>query len=169
VTAHESDTKAGELRPFGDETRHATRRSRWTHRLGDATTHSNASIGVLAGVVVWTVIGAVADFPRWWTTGLFAVTSAATLVMVFIVQHTQARLEIATQRKLDELLRAMPGADGRLIAAEVASDAELADIGEQQLEERRAIVEPEGDEPAGSSGRVGSAADGAQRAQHPTG
>jgi low affinity Fe/Cu permease len=169
VTAPEKDAKAGELRPFGDETRHATRRSRWTHRLGDATTHSNASIGVLAAVVVWGVIGVVADFPRWWTTGLFAVTSAATLVMVFIVQHTQARLEIATQRKLDELLRAMPGADGRLIAAEVASDAELAHIGEQQLRERRAIVEPEGDEPDGSTDRVGSTTDGTQRTQHPSG
>jgi low affinity Fe/Cu permease len=144
VTRSTNDTKGGELRPFGDETRHATRRSRWTHHLGDATTHSNASIGVLAGIVVWIVVGGVTDFPRWWATALFAVTSAATLVMVFIVQHTQARLEIATQRKLDELLRALPGADRHLIAAEVASDAELADIGEQQLEERRAIVEPDG-------------------------
>ena len=80
------------------------------------------------------------DFPGWWATTLFAATSAATLVMVFIVQHTQARLEIATQRKLDELLRALPGADNRLIAAEVASDAELADIGEQHLEERRSVT-----------------------------
>jgi low affinity Fe/Cu permease len=141
VTAHARGPKAGELRPIGDETRHATRRSRWTHRLGDATTHSNASIGVLAAVVVWFVIGVITDFPPWWINTLVVVTSAATLVMVFIVQHTQERLEIATQRKLDELLRAVPGTDGRLIAAEVASDAELADIGEQQLHERRAIVE----------------------------
>ena len=141
MTAHAKRAKVGELRPFGDETRHSTLRSRWTHRLGDATTHSNASIGVLAAVVVWMVIGGITDFPPWWTTSLFVATSAATLVMVFIVQHTQERLEIATQRKLDELLRAMPGTDGRLIAAEVASDAELAAIGEQQLEERRAVVE----------------------------
>jgi low affinity Fe/Cu permease len=133
--------KPTELRPFGDESRHATRRSRWTHRLGDATTHSNASIGVIVAELAWLVLGAVYDFPAWWATTLFAVTSAATLVMVFIVQHTQARLEIATQRKLDELLRALPDADKRLIAAEVATDAELADIGEAHLEERRSVVE----------------------------
>jgi low affinity Fe/Cu permease len=138
------EPRGTELRPFGDESRHATRRSRWTHRLGDATTHSNASIGVVVAVAAWGVIGAWFDFPGWWATTLFAATSAATLVMVFIVQHTQARLEIATQRKLDELLRALPGADNRLIAAEVASDAELADIGEQHLEERRSVTRPEG-------------------------
>ena len=141
---HQDPTAGGprtaELRPFGEETRHANRRSRWTHRLGDATTHSNASIGALVAVVGWIVLGAGYDFPEWWSTTLFVATSAATLVMVFIVQHTQARLEIATQRKLDELIRALPGADHRLIAAEVASDAELADIAESHLEERRAVV-----------------------------
>jgi low affinity Fe/Cu permease len=146
VTSHSetaTDARRSELRPFGDESRHATRRSRWTHRLGDATTHSNASIGALVAVVAWAVVGACFDFPGWWATSLYAVTSAATLVMVFIVQHTQARLEIATQRKLDELLRALPEADNRLIAAEVASDAELADIGEAHLEERRSVVDDE--------------------------
>jgi low affinity Fe/Cu permease len=134
---------------MGDESRHATRRSRWTHRLGDATTHSNAAVGVFAAAVAWIVVGACYDFPGWWATTLFAVTSVATLVMVFIVQHTQARLEIATQRKLDELLRALPEADNRLIAAEVASDAELADISEQHLEHRRSVVDD--DEPAAGS------------------
>jgi low affinity Fe/Cu permease len=139
--AERTDAKTTELRPFGDESRHATRRSRWTHRLGDATTHSSVAIGVAAAMVVWILVGAWFDFPGWWATTLFSTTSVATLVMVFIVQHTQARLEIATQRKLDELLRAMPDADNRLIAAEVASDAELADIGEQHLEERRSVVD----------------------------
>jgi low affinity Fe/Cu permease len=145
-----------ELRPFGDESRHATWRSRWTHRLGDATTHSNASVGALSAVVVWIVVGAVYDFPNWWSTTLFAAASAATLTMVFIVQHTQTRLEIATQRKLDEILRAVPWADNRLIAAEAASDAELADIAEQHLEERRAVV---GDDVCPSSSSSSSAED----------
>jgi low affinity Fe/Cu permease len=142
------DTRSAELRPFGAEARHANRRSRWTHRLGDATTHSNASIGVLGAVVGWLAIGVAFDFPEWWSTTLFTATSMATLVMVFIVQHTQARLEIATQRKLDELLRALPGASNRLIAAEVASDAELADIAERHLEERRSVVGDGDDRPA---------------------
>ena len=50
------------------------------------------------------------------------------------------RKVIATQRKLDELLRALPDADNHLIAAESASDAELADIGEAHLEERLSLI-----------------------------
>jgi len=129
-----------ELRPIGEESRHATRGSRWTHRLGDATTHSNTSIGVLVALLVWIALGAAFDFPEWWSTTLFVATSAATLLMVFIVQHTQTRMEVATQRKLDELLRALPDADNHLIAAEAASDDELADIGELHLEARRSVI-----------------------------
>jgi hypothetical protein len=31
--------------------------------------------------------------------------------MVFVIQHTQARHQAATQRKLDEIVRALPEAD----------------------------------------------------------
>lgn len=132
-----------EVRPLGDESRHATRSSRWTHRLSDATTHSTATISVVVALGAWIVIGAGYDFPTWWSTTLFSVSAAVTLLMVFAIQHTQARLEIATQRKLDEVLRALPDADARLIAAEVATDEELAHLGAEQLETRRAAVEPD--------------------------
>jgi low affinity Fe/Cu permease len=36
--------------------------------------------------------------------------------MVFVIQHTQARQQAATQRKLDEILQALPGADNALMA-----------------------------------------------------
>jgi low affinity Fe/Cu permease len=41
------------------------------------------------------------------------------------IQHTQRREQLVTQRKLDELVRAQPGADDRVVAAESATDAEL--------------------------------------------
>ena len=89
---------------------------------------------MLIAVSGWRALGAVYDFPDWWATTLFAASGAVTLVMVFIIQHTQARLEIATQRKLDELLRSHPDADNRLIAAEVAvRHEELADLAARQL------------------------------------
>src|ERR1017187_991245 len=34
---------------------------------------------------------------------------SAPLAMVFVIQHTRARRQAATQRKLDEILQAMPG------------------------------------------------------------
>lgn len=134
VTSHH------EIRPVGDPRRHATPGSRWIHRISDATTHSAVSVGVLGAVIVWTAVGGVYDFPEWWANTLYAVSAAVTLVMVFAIQHTQARLELATQRKLDELLRSHPDADNRLIAAEIASDAELAEIAEHHLEEHERAV-----------------------------
>src|SRR6476620_1680263 len=51
---------------------------------------------------------------------------ALTLALVFVIQHTQAREQLVTQRKLDEILRALPHADNALIAFEEVSDDELA-------------------------------------------
>ncbi len=60
--------------------------------------------------------------------------------MVFAIQHTQARQQSATQRKLDELLRAMPNADDRLIAVEEAPDAELEALADRNLADREAAA-----------------------------
>lgn len=54
-----------------------------------------------------------------------AISSGVTLVMVFTLQHTQARQQVAVQRKLDEILQSLPNADNRLVQIEQASDHEL--------------------------------------------
>jgi low affinity Fe/Cu permease len=54
-----------------------------------------------------------------------------TLVTVFVLQHTQSRQQAALQRKLDELLRVLPGADSRLVQVETASEHELADLAQR--------------------------------------
>ena len=81
------------------------------------------------------------SFPTWWQATLYSVSSSLTLVMVFALQHTQTRQQSATQRKLDELLRSQPRADGGLIAVEEAPDHELAALADKNLEERRQAVE----------------------------
>ncbi|GAC1439951.1 MAG: hypothetical protein NVSMB55_02920 [Mycobacteriales bacterium] len=60
-----------------------------------------------------------------WLTAFQALAAAVTLVMVFALQHTQARHQAAVQRKLDELLRVQPGADQRLLHVESAHQREL--------------------------------------------
>ena len=110
--------------------------SRALHRLGDVSAHSGAGLVVAGAVLCWLVVGAVADFPSWWATVLEVVSSSITLVMVFTIQHTQARQQAASQRKLDELLRAMPTADNRLIAVEEAPDDELAALADRNLAHR---------------------------------
>jgi low affinity Fe/Cu permease len=57
-----------------------------------------------------------------------AVAGAVTLVMVFVLQHTQTRQQDALHHKLDEILHAVPGADNRLIQLEAAPDAEMIEV-----------------------------------------
>ena len=81
--------------------------------------------GLLAG---WVVVGVATSFPPWRQTVLSSTTTAITVVMAFAIQHTQRREQLVIQRKLDELVRAQPGADDRMIAAEAGTDAELDEL-----------------------------------------
>ena len=95
------------------------------HSLGTWASKASAGVTVAGVLLAWGVLGAFTAFPHWWEISLYSSTSAVTVVMLFAVQHTQHREQVVTQRKLDELLRAQPGADDLLIAAESAGDAEL--------------------------------------------
>jgi low affinity Fe/Cu permease len=116
--------------------RSRTRASRALHRGREAATHAGAGAVAAAWLALWLVLGFVYAFPHWWETVLYTVTSSVTLLLVFALQHTQARQEAATQRKLDEILRSLPDADNRLIAAEEAADEELAALGELNRDDR---------------------------------
>ena len=111
--------------------------SRLLHRVGEASSHAAAGISAAAAVLAWTVVGIMVGFSLWWQTVLYSVSSSVTLVMVFAIQHTQSRQQSATQRKLDELLRAQPAADNSLIAVEEAPDEELEALATLNLADRR--------------------------------
>ena len=64
--------------------------------------------------------------------------------MVFVIQHTQAREQLVTQRKLDELLAAVPRADNSVIGLEEASDDELEAVRVEHLGLRDAAGRPGG-------------------------
>jgi low affinity Fe/Cu permease len=108
-----------------DPARHRSWSSRALHQLGDWSSRAAAGVVVAGVVLAWVVVGALTDFPRWWETVLYSTAASVTVVMVFAIQHTQRREQMVTQRKLDELLRALPEADDQLIAAEGATDDEL--------------------------------------------
>jgi low affinity Fe/Cu permease len=99
--------------------------SRLLFRLGEVVSHSGAGIAATLLVLVWTGLGFVTGFPPWWETALYSVTGGVTFVMVFVIQHTQARQTAGTQRKLDELLRSSTRSDKTLIAIEEAPDEHL--------------------------------------------
>jgi len=78
-----------------------------------------------------------------WLTSFEALAAAVTLVMVFALQHTQMRQQAAVQRKLDEILRVLPGADQRLLHLETAPRAELDALDERHGTVRdEALVDP---------------------------
>lgn len=107
------------------------------HRLGESAAHSRAGVGAAVTVVSWGVVGLIYTFPTWWQITLYSVTAAVTFVMVFVIQHTQARQTAAMQRKLDELLRSGTRADDALIAVEEAPDEELQALGDRAVADRR--------------------------------
>lgn len=65
--------------------------------------------------------------------------AGVTLVMVFVIQHTQSREQTATQLKLDELIRALPKADGDLVHVEAGQDEELADLERRQTAHHQSL------------------------------
>ena len=105
--------------------------SRQLHRLNELSASSGAT-AVAAAVTFGSLVAALlAHSATKVLTAFEAVASGVTLVMIFVVQHTQSRQQAAVQRKLDELLRALPGADARLLHVESAPQSELDALDER--------------------------------------
>lgn len=106
--------------------------SRLLHRI-DGASASSAAAGVAAAVSLAFLLGAVlARRYTAWLTAFKALAAAVTLVMVFTLQHTQSRQQAALQRKLDEILRVLPGGDPRLLRLEAATQEQIDAANERQ-------------------------------------
>src|SRR5215208_3678327 len=82
------------------------------------------SLAVLV-ILAWAVTGPIFRFSDTWQLIINTGTTIITFLMVFLIQNTQNRDSIAMQIKLDELLRAVRG-------AEIAM-ADLEDLTEEEL------------------------------------
>ena len=79
-----------------------------------------------AGIIVaWAVSGPIFDFNDTWQLVINTGTTIVTFLMVFLIQNTQNRDSEAVQVKLDELIRALEGADNALLDLEELEDEEL--------------------------------------------
>jgi low affinity Fe/Cu permease len=88
---------------------------------------------LVAGLLVAAaILGATLDFSAGWTTAFEVCASIVTLMMVVTIQHTQGRAQTAMQRKLDELLRAIPSAETSLMMLEEESGETIHDVELQQ-------------------------------------
>lgn len=108
-----------------------------------------AAVFVVTVAGAWIIVSVVTGFPARWETIFQTVVAALTLAMVFVIQHSQARHQRATQRKLDEILLAIPGTDNALLTLKHASDDELHATGSQHRSIRQAALD---DHPAPDSG-----------------
>ncbi len=115
--------------------------SRWLSRLDRYASRPLAAVLVIIVAGLWIAVSVVAGFPARWETVFQTLVAALTLMMVFIIQHTQQRQQRATQRKLDEILQALPGTDNSLLTLEHASDAELHATGHQHRHIRQAALD----------------------------
>ncbi len=120
-------------------TEHLPATSRILYRIEHYSTLPLVGFLVIVGVVGSILVGAALRFPERWVTVFEVSVSAVTLAMVFAIQHTQAREQTATQRKLDELLRALPGADQSLMMLEEAPKEALFDVEESQRGVRSSV------------------------------
>ena len=100
-------------------------------------TPKEVSLSVVTADVVWVLYSVAFGFPARLETAFQTLVAAATLGMVFVIQHTQARAQEATQRNLDEILRASPEADNSLITLEEAPDNELKAATDAHRDARR--------------------------------
>ena len=99
--------------------------SRVLHALDWVASRPSIAVTVVGLDLLWVVFSARFEFPTRLESVFQTMVAAVTLAMVFVIQHTQAREQAATQRKLDEILRALPAADKSMITLETAPDHEL--------------------------------------------
>jgi low affinity Fe/Cu permease len=111
--------------------------SRWLYRVDHYSSLPIVASAVGVVLVAAVVVGIALGFPDGWIVAFESATSAVTLAMVFVIQHTQSREQAATQRKLDELLRALPEAQTGLIMLEEASEATMKEVEEGQRDLKR--------------------------------
>jgi low affinity Fe/Cu permease len=122
------------MRPTKSKSRF-THFAKWTARLAGKPVTFLAAVTI---IVVWGISGPIFGFSDTWQLIVNTGTTIITFLMVFLIQNTQNRDSEAMQVKLDELIRAVKGAETALLDLEELEDEELDQIrdGYQKIAER---------------------------------
>jgi low affinity Fe/Cu permease len=98
------------------------------HRASEAAGSPWAFIGAVGIILLWAITGPLFHFSDTWQLVINTSTTILTFLMVFLIQNTQNREAMASQLKLDELIRSIQGARNIMVNLEDLSDAELAQL-----------------------------------------
>jgi low affinity Fe/Cu permease len=102
----------------------------WFTRFAKATARMSGHAGTFGLavliIVAWAATGPLFHFSDTWQLVINTGTTIVTFLMVFLIQNTQNRDSVAMQIKLDELLRALKGAETAM--------ADLEDLTEEELD-----------------------------------
>jgi low affinity Fe/Cu permease len=82
-------------------------------------------------IVAWAAMGPMLGYSEGWQLVVNTTTTIITFLMVFLMQSTQNRDTEALQLKIDELIRAVEGADNAAIALDEAEEDELKEAREK--------------------------------------
>jgi low affinity Fe/Cu permease len=96
---------------------------------------SSAFIAICLITLAWLVSGPIFHWSDTWQLVINTVTNIVSMLMVFLIQNTQNWESAALQLKMDELLRAVRGAENTFINLEALSEEEL-----DRLKERSAAL-----------------------------
>src|ERR1700731_3861619 len=83
---------------------------------------SSAFIAICVITLLWMVTGPIFRWSDTWQLVINTVTNIVSMLMVFLIQNTQNRESTALQLKVDELLRAVRGAQNSFINLEELSE-----------------------------------------------
>jgi low affinity Fe/Cu permease len=93
-----------------------------------ATGHPLTFVAAVTVIVVWAASGPVFGFSDTWQLIINTSTTIVTFLMVFLIQNTQNRDSTAMHLKLDEVIRALDGAQNTLMNLEDLGDNDLQEI-----------------------------------------
>jgi len=89
---------------------------------------SSAFVAICLITFVWLVTGPIFHWSDTWQLVINTVTNIVSMLMVFVIQNTQNRESSALQLKIDELLRAVRGAQNTFINLEELSEEDLNEL-----------------------------------------
>jgi low affinity Fe/Cu permease len=97
--------------------------------INRAADRANIGLGSVAAlilsvvvVIVWALTGPLFKFSDTWQLAINTGTTVVTFWMVFVIQNSQNRASKAVQLKLDEVIRALDGAENKYIRLEAATE-----------------------------------------------